>query len=47
MEGINDIKTKLGDHDKILEQLLIPTATEKATSNKRKVKDGFTVSICT
>ena len=43
IEGINDIKTKL-DQNKILEQLL-STPTEKVMkSNKRKVKEGFTVS---
>jgi hypothetical protein len=45
MEGINDIKMKLAKHNKILKQLSSMPIENKVTNNKRKTKEGFSVSI--
>ena len=46
MKNINDIKETLNSHDKQLDMLTHDNAeVVKTTINKKKAKEGFTVSI--
>ena len=45
MNDINEIKEKLDSHDKKIDLLKTHDNVKTTSSNKKKVKDGFNVSI--